>query len=42
MYLIKSKDDAEKFYFQYAKRIAKQNFRLSYLRTLIDYGQWDE
>ena len=42
MYLINSKDDAEKFYFQYAKRCAKQNFRLNYLRTLIDYGQWEE
>ena len=27
MYIIKTKDEADRFYLQYAKRIAKQNFR---------------
>jgi len=41
MYLIKTKDEADRFYLQYAKRIAKQNFRLNFLRALIDSGNWE-
>jgi hypothetical protein len=40
MYLINSIDEAERFYFQYAKRIARQKARLEFLRDLIDHGRW--
>lgn len=41
MYLLKTRDEADRFYLQYAKRIAKQNFRLNFLRALIDSGNWE-
>jgi hypothetical protein len=40
MYLIQTREEAEKFYLQYANRITKQNARLEFLRMLIDYADW--
>jgi hypothetical protein len=42
IYLINSKDEAERFYLQYGRRIAKQKFRLDTLRLLIDSATWEE
>jgi hypothetical protein len=42
MFIINTKDEAERFYFQYAKRVAKQKARLDFLRDLIDYGHWQK
>lgn len=41
MYLIRTRDEGDRFYLQYARRIAKQNFRLNFLRALIDSSQWE-
>lgn len=41
MYLINTREEAERFYLQYANRAAKQNQRLTYLRALIDSGRWE-
>jgi hypothetical protein len=42
MYLISSQEEAERFYLQYGRRIAKQQFRLNNLRLLIDTAVWGE
>jgi hypothetical protein len=41
MYIIESEEEAEKFYFQYATRVATENNRLGWLRTLIDTARWE-
>jgi hypothetical protein len=40
MFIIESEEEAEKFYFQYAKRVATEKARLGWLRTLIDSAHW--
>jgi hypothetical protein len=42
MYIIKDREDAEKFYLQYAKRVATENNRLLWLHDLIEFGHWDK
>ena len=42
MYIISSEDEAERFYFQYATRVATETNRLGWLRTLIDTARWEK
>lgn len=41
LYIIDTREEAERFYIQYGRRIAKQTFRLGMLRLLIDTAHWE-
>ncbi len=41
MYIIDTREEAENFYLQYLKRVAKQKYRLEFLKDLIDNGHWE-
>jgi hypothetical protein len=41
MYILSSEEEAEKFYYQYSARVAKERYRLEFLRTIIDCARWE-